>query len=256
MAISFSGKKDFKNIPGTPIAYWLSDEVLCSFETCSAFAEHGKVLVGLQTGDNERFTRFWHEVSVGKTRMADAHASWVPYVKGGEYRKWYGNRDMVLDWSQGGNAIINHPSARPQNREYYFRSGVTYTNVSSGAFSARFVDDKGIFDQKGSMIFSEYMFSEIAFMALLLSKSRNKVSRNPLSYNRFQSRKYRAISGSRKRYWQPSNRPQNGWSCFLVPTGTPTKPLGISPRCRCSLPPMGQSRWGASTRAYAPVGAK
>ncbi|WFU81340.1 BREX-1 system adenine-specific DNA-methyltransferase PglX [Bradyrhizobium sp. CIAT3101] len=160
----------FRNIPGTPVAYWLSEEVLSSFEICSPFSTFGKVLVGLQTGDNEHFIRLWPEVSFDNTRMADEGAVWVPYVKGGEYRKWYGNRDMVLNWSQDGSAIIHHPSARPQNREFYFRSGVTYTNVSSGAFSARFVDGKGIFDQKGSMIFSEADFSESSFMALLLSK--------------------------------------------------------------------------------------
>ncbi|QPL40666.1 BREX-1 system adenine-specific DNA-methyltransferase PglX [Erythrobacter sp. A30-3] len=160
----------FKNIPGTPIAYWLSEQVLSAFETYPAFAERGRVLVGLQTGDNDHFIRFWNEVSLNKTRMGSITGTWVPYVKGGEYRKWYGNRDLILDWSHDGSAIIQHPSARPQNREYYFRSGVTYTNVSSGAFSARYVDGQGIFDQKGSMIFSEMGYSESAFMALLLSK--------------------------------------------------------------------------------------
>ncbi|MET4016637.1 BREX-1 system adenine-specific DNA-methyltransferase PglX [Bradyrhizobium sp. S3.2.12] len=160
----------FGHIPGTPVAYWLSEEILRNFELKDPFSNYGRVLVGLQTGDNERFMRFWHEVSHGTTRIAKDDAAWVPYVKGGEYRKWYGNRDLILDWSQNGHAIINHPSARPQNRDYYFRSGVTYTNVSSGAFSARFVDGKGIFDQKGSMIFANSTFKDVSFMALLLSK--------------------------------------------------------------------------------------
>ncbi|MBY5336089.1 BREX-1 system adenine-specific DNA-methyltransferase PglX [Rhizobium leguminosarum] len=163
-------QRRFGKIPGTPIAYWLSDNTLRAFENYPAFSEGGRILVGLQTGDNERFIRFWHEASLKKTRISNSNGTWVPYVKGGEYRKWYGNRDMVIDWSEDGLEIIQHPSARPQNRDYYFRSGVTYTNVSSGAFSARYVDGKGIFDQKGSMIFSETTFSEKAFMALLLSK--------------------------------------------------------------------------------------
>jgi hypothetical protein len=163
-------QKRFKNVPGTPIAYWLSDEVLSAFEDNPSFATQGRVLVGLQTGDNERFIRFWHEPSLKATRMLSPDGDWVPYVKGGEFRKWYGNRDMILNWSEDGREIIEHPSARPQNRDFYFRSGVTYTNISSGAFAARYVDGKGIFDQKGSMIFSEANYSEKAFMSLLLSK--------------------------------------------------------------------------------------
>ncbi|HHM7098807.1 BREX-1 system adenine-specific DNA-methyltransferase PglX [Pseudomonas aeruginosa] len=161
---------DFMKIPGSPINYWLSENILDGFKKGKAISTIGKVLVGLQTGDNDRFIRLWHEVSFLKARINRDNASWVPYVKGGEFRKWYGNRDFLLDWSDDGAQIISHPSARPQNRENYFRRGITYTNISNGSFSARYIDDRGIFDQKGSMVFVDDENDLLEVLGLLLSK--------------------------------------------------------------------------------------
>lgn len=161
---------DFLKIPGNSINYWLSEKVLDGFKKGKTISTVGKVLVGLQTGDNERFIRLWHEVSFAKTKINGRDAGWVPYVKGGEFRKWYGNREFLLDWSDGGAQIVAHPSARPQNRESYFRRGITYTNISTGSFSARYIDDQGIFDQKGSMIFVNDDHDLLGVLGLLLSK--------------------------------------------------------------------------------------
>lgn len=161
---------DFMKIPGSSINYWLSEKILDGFKKGKAISTIGKVLVGLQTGDNDRFIRLWHEVSYLKTRINRDDACWVPYVKGGEFRKWYGNRDFLLDWSDDGAQIISHPSARPQNRESYFRKGITYTNISNGSFSARYIDSRGIFDQKGSMIFVNEDHALPEVLGLLHSK--------------------------------------------------------------------------------------
>jgi hypothetical protein len=78
----------FQQIPGSPIAYWLSDATLDGFAAGAAICKMGSVLVGLQTGDNERFIRNWHEISFSNTRLGSDGGTWVPYVKGGDFRKW------------------------------------------------------------------------------------------------------------------------------------------------------------------------
>lgn len=167
--------EDFMAIPGHPIAYWLGDNMLRGFTDGLSISENGRVVVGLQTGDNDRFIRDWQEISFEDFCLSEDHrGKWVPYVKGGDFRKWYGNKSQVLDWRNGGEAIIRHPSARPQNREYYFRTGITYTNISTSYFAARYFDARGIFDQKGSMIFWDDKDSEAGLLAFLLSKPGRK----------------------------------------------------------------------------------
>lgn len=173
--LSTASIDELKTIPGQPIAYWLGDDMLRGFSEGLSISENGRVVVGLQTGDNDRFIRDWQEISAKDFRLSeDAIGKWVPYVKGGGFRKWYGNKSQVLDWSNDGAEIIAHPSARPQNRDFYFREGITYTNISTSYFAARYFDARGIFDQKGSMIFWDDKQSEAGLLAFLLSKPGGK----------------------------------------------------------------------------------
>lgn len=173
--LSTSSIEEFKAIPGQPIAYWLGERMLLGFSEGVSISQNGRVVVGLQTGDNERFIRDWQEISADQFRLSESdEGKWVPYVKGGDFRKWYGNKNHVLDWRNNGDAIIRHPSARPQNRDFYFRKGITYTNISTSYFAARYFDARGIFDQKGSMIFWDNRNSEAGLLAFLLSKPGRK----------------------------------------------------------------------------------
>jgi hypothetical protein len=173
--LSTASIEELKTIPGQPIAYWLGDDMLRGFTEGVSISENGRVVVGLQTGDNDRFIRDWHEISSNDFCLKeDNDGKWVPYVKGGGFRKWYGNKNHVLDWNNDGSEIINHPSARPQNRDFYFRQGITYTNISTSYFAARYFDARGIFDQKGSMIFWDDKHSEAGLLAFLLSKPGRK----------------------------------------------------------------------------------
>lgn len=173
--LSTASIEELKTIPGQPIAYWLGDDMLRGFSEGLSISENGRVVVGLQTGDNDRFIRDWQEISSKDFRLSeDAIGRWVPYVKGGGFRKWYGNKSQVLDWRNDGAEIIAHPSARPQNRDFYFREGITYTNISTSYFAARYFDARGIFDQKGSMIFWDDKKSEAGLLAFLLSKPGRK----------------------------------------------------------------------------------
>ncbi|CAI2456877.1 Uncharacterised protein [Serratia proteamaculans] len=160
--------EDFGNIPGSPIAYWASENLRKSFKNLARLDELSPVKVGLQTGNNERFVREWFEISVTKSSLSlnedgkhDFGRKWFPYNKGGEFRKWYGNNENVVNWDSDGNEIRNFSDgngnlrSRPQNIEWYFRESITWSFVSSSNFGVRFSDTKAVFDVAGSSTFPE-----------------------------------------------------------------------------------------------------
>jgi hypothetical protein len=105
-------QNSLKNIPDTPIAYWLSEKAIEAFSTGTALSEIARPRQGIKTGDNERFLRFWHEVSVEKSALTEErheyqkdNAKWFPCTKGGAFRRWYGNCDYVVNWENDGYEI-------------------------------------------------------------------------------------------------------------------------------------------------------
>ena len=158
----------FTQIPGAPIAYWLSQNYLNVFKNPSLGAL-AVIKVGLQTGDNDRFLRQWFECSLpsiffgctSHEESALSEVKWYPYNKGGEYRKWYGNNDYVVNWQHDGQQIRNFYNdkgklrSRPQNTDYYFRKAITYSYITSGVFNARAKDEGFIFDVNGASVFPE-----------------------------------------------------------------------------------------------------
>ncbi|ENV71515.1 hypothetical protein F946_03194 [Acinetobacter johnsonii ANC 3681] len=143
--------KDFKYIPGSPIAYWLSERIIKNFRTFKSLSSEVDTRIGLITGDNEKYIRNWSEISwsrmgVGleRTEAKKSGLKWFPQSKGGEYRKWYGNNETVLDWSKDGYELQTrmHSSgtrllAHNFNLDKIFKPAVTWTKLSSGKFSAR-----------------------------------------------------------------------------------------------------------------------
>lgn len=158
---------DFNKIPGSPVAYWVSDKIFKSFENGRPLSNVAMPSVGLQTGDNDLFIKFWFEVNKSNidftyNKTSDNEISekkWFPYTKGGEFRKWYGNNFWVVNWQNDGYQIKQHRSSRPQNRDKYFLEGLSYTNISSSQFASRYTPSGFIFDQKGSMFFSEKLIN-------------------------------------------------------------------------------------------------
>lgn len=157
-------QSNFSKITGVPIAYWVSDKLLSIFEKEKPLTAIADPKVGLQTGDNDRFLRLWHEVNIekigfGLKSTTDAERSnkkWFPYNKGGEFRRWYGNRYYVVNWENDGYEIkhcvneLGKIRSRPQNRDYYFRTGITWSDITSASFSGRYCEDGFMFDVKGS----------------------------------------------------------------------------------------------------------
>ena len=152
---------DFLNVPGNIIAYSLGDRALKCFDTFPALADVAALKQGLITGDNNRFLRFWHEVNIGNSSIFKdkSQAKWFPYQKGGAFRKWYGNNEYFVNWESDGVEIRNFVNdkgklrSRPQNIQYFFRQGLTWTSLTISALSMRHVEEGFIFDAKGPMCF-------------------------------------------------------------------------------------------------------
>ncbi|AOY70772.1 hypothetical protein ARZXY2_1219 [Arthrobacter sp. ZXY-2] len=159
--LSRKSQSDFSAIPGNPIAYWLPSTVIRAFATFPLLSTEVVVTGGMTTGDNDRFLRRWFEVSDSlamrsATTPSEALSSgkkWFPYNKGGEYRKWFGNREYYVNWKNSGEEILSTGRAYPRSRQYYFRESLTYTATSSSYFGIRYSDPGSIFDAKGSSCF-------------------------------------------------------------------------------------------------------
>lgn len=164
---------EFNKIPASPIAYWASDRLRSVFERGTPFGEIAKPRAGLQTGDNNRFLRLWYEVSQSLVgfNTPDREAAklsgnkWFPYNKGGQYRKWYGNNEYLVNWYDDGAEIkylIEHHPTDPstwsrnvRSVDYYFKHSITWSKVSSSYFGVRYSDTNAIFDVAGSSAFAE-----------------------------------------------------------------------------------------------------
>lgn len=167
----------FSELPRNVCAYFISDHTRDAFSTGIPLKNISEAFTGLQTGDNNRFIKRWSEVSFSTicfrrdSENSEQHRSekWFPYVKGSEYRKWYGNQEFILDWANDGESIRAHKSSTIRNQQYYFRSGLAYNNIAS-KLSVRLVDSGFVFDQKNSMFFSENSADNKFAMSFLHSK--------------------------------------------------------------------------------------
>jgi len=153
---------DFRQIPGCPVAYWVSEKERGAFADGQLLGQVASPKKGIDTGENAFFLRLWHEISVRVFSAIGPETSryWIPYNKGGDFRKWYGNRDYVLRYEDEGAELIRRrqwhekkPTLR--NREFWFREGYAWTTVSSGSFSARYAPVGALFDNGGCTVFRE-----------------------------------------------------------------------------------------------------
>lgn len=147
-------QSNFSKIPGSPVAYWVSDRFIANYKNQN-LSRYGDVKQGLISGDNDRFLRLWHEICDGKLSF-----KWFPYNKGGEFRRWYGNNEFVINWENDGFEIRNFRDengklrSRPQNLQYFFKKNMSWTKVTMGKFSTRYVPEGFIFSDAGSSFFA------------------------------------------------------------------------------------------------------
>ena len=143
--------KDFKSIPGTPIAYWASEAFIHNFSEGISI-QNISDFTGSQnkTADNALYLRHWWEVDKSKTGI---EKRWVTYAKGGDYRKWYGNLDLVVDWSDDARRFYEaNSTSNLLNQKYWYSQGITYTMLTSGKPNFRFYPGTGAFDMGGPVI--------------------------------------------------------------------------------------------------------
>lgn len=182
-----TSKENFAKIPGAPVAYWVSEKVVITFEQNNNLDKDLTFRQGMTTTNNEKYLRFWHEVSIKNIgfkikNRADSVKSkcvWFPYQKGGEYRKWYGNNRYIVYYFDDGKELIelvtkkypkiSDPEFIIKNRNWYFNEGLTWSTLTSAAFSARYCDKGFIFDAKGSMAFNKKGDNILYYIALLNS---------------------------------------------------------------------------------------
>jgi hypothetical protein len=163
-----SNQLNFDKIPNTPIAYWVRAELFSVFEN-EKLHKYATPRAGMITGNNEKFVRFWWEVSQSmlmtdaksRTDANNSNKIWFPYQKGGSFRKWFGNKDYVVNWQNDGNLLRTTKNengkvpAHAFNEEYIFRANVNWSAVASGNFSARITKFGSLFDAGGSSAFPE-----------------------------------------------------------------------------------------------------
>ncbi|MCT9002968.1 BREX-1 system adenine-specific DNA-methyltransferase PglX [Microbacterium memoriense] len=151
--------------PGRAFVYWATAREFELFETADPVSAHIETRVGLITGDNDSFLRRWHEVALAQIDFNAAPGKrssrrWFPYVKGGEYRRWAGNYEYVVNWLNDGSEVkanidpdTSRIRAHNYNGEYAFRAGFTWSGISSNGFAVRDVPQGFMFDTKGPMGF-------------------------------------------------------------------------------------------------------
>lgn len=175
---------EFYKIPGSPIAYWVSDKIINAFSNPSVGTEL-TTREGMATADNNRFLKLWFEVDYPKITFNCKNAEealsrkgkWFPYNKGGSYRKWYGNNDYIVNWEDDGHLIRNNKDEKTgrirshnYNGEFGFREGITWSALSSGSISVRYSENGYLFDSKGAKGFCLDKANLMYILGLLNSK--------------------------------------------------------------------------------------
>jgi hypothetical protein len=167
-AVYHKANDAFRVVPGYPIAYWLSDQMLRAFANGVSLGAVAPARQGLATADNDRFVRAWQEVDVGQfglscTSRAEAATSgkrWFPYNKGGDFRKWYGNQEYCVNWKEDGYEIRHFTDdkgkvrSRPQNMECYFQESISWSDITSSTTSFRHFPVGFIYDVTGMSAFA------------------------------------------------------------------------------------------------------
>ena len=210
---------NFEKIPGAPLAYWVGNNFFSMFSQ-PALKDIAFAGIGMRTGDNERFLRFWHEISRAKMFTScvsaqdalEKRAKWIPYNKGGNFRRWYGNNEYVVNWENNGQEIKdNTRKVYPQlgdnlgwkisNEQYYFHEGITWTVVSSKYTSFRryyngaiisnsgqsvVSDNKEILDYLTGLLNSNIVISVLGILSPTIGFESGYINKIPVIIDRFQ----------------------------------------------------------------------
>ena len=162
-----TNQANFDKIPGSPVAYWASNRVFDIFNKNKLLSDFAYPRLGMATANNDLFLRRWYETSLNNINFNslstdDSQNSgdmWFPYNKGGNYRKWYGNNEYIVNWKNNGLDIRNYKDTQGKvkshnyNLDFIFKPGITWNALTSGNFSSRKTESGFLFDNAGSTMF-------------------------------------------------------------------------------------------------------
>jgi N-6 DNA Methylase len=243
---------EFGRIPGAPIAFSLSTTIKELFAEGHAISDVADLKVGLQTGDNEKFLRFWYEVprkAISFEGLSDRR--WVPYCKGGEFRKWFGNQVYVVDWT-GQGAILRsfsdssgNKKAYLRNPSFYFREAVEWSDVGQSFLGARYRPPNQIFDVVAMSLFPKpdsatTIYDAIAFLNTNIASMLLNILSPGMHYNTGYVSKlpYRPIEATqlvRNNASEAIDLAKRDWDALEISSGFSTQPLLRSPFKEASI---------------------
>jgi type II restriction/modification system DNA methylase subunit YeeA len=157
---------ELEGVPGSPLAYWLTHAFFNMFREFPGIGQHATLRAGMATGNNDLFVRFWSEIESRKfcpnakspeDFWASVSAKWLPFNKGGQPRKWYGNNDFVLSYDQQSYALLKESGNRCPSEDYYFRPCITWSDVTSGPFGVRYMPAGSVFSSVGNTLYPEHV---------------------------------------------------------------------------------------------------
>lgn len=175
-----SNQKQLEKIPGTPIAYWVSNRILDIFNSYPKMSKISRARLGQNTGDNDRFLRNWQEVSYKIIGFGLNHNyngfghKWVPYTKGGISRKWYSTAETIINWENDGQEVKDYCTIRNNGKHWsryiqsldcFYKEGIVFPRIGSGVFNTRYVPAGSIFDVNAPACFSDTILKyQISFL--------------------------------------------------------------------------------------------
>lgn len=181
-------QSNFSKIPGSPVAYWVSQILLEDFSRGEVLKAKGDTRQGMATSDNNRFLRLWYEVAFNRIGFGCTDADnakttqkkWYPYNKGGEFRKWYGNIDYTVNYENDGYEVKKYaaslyktPSRTIKSMSEYFKPCLSWSKISSGSIAFRYYPEGFVFDVAGCCIFYKdktTMFYDFGFVNSIIAK--------------------------------------------------------------------------------------
>ncbi|OYX86691.1 MAG: restriction endonuclease [Flavobacteriales bacterium 32-34-25] len=165
--VIYLNQDKFKNIPSYPFIYWISEEFRMKFGG-ESIGDNNKALTGLMTGNNNKFLRFFWEINRDDISQyyPNDKKKWIGYQKGGPFAKWYGNNWILLNYENNGQNL-----ATTDNKNFYFKQGISYSASGQKGVSFRFIEPKYSFDKGGSCVFNiEKKISDLYLLGFLNSK--------------------------------------------------------------------------------------
>lgn len=153
-----ANQDNYNNIPGNPIAYWVDENLMNAFKEGKSLSTLADAKSGISTGDNSQYLRKWQEVDFNDIKFncssmeesGDLVEKWYPYNKGGSFRRWYGNNELIINWKNNGHEVRKFKGSTIRNPSFHFKEGITWSTLTSGQISFRYNKGGFLFDSKGA----------------------------------------------------------------------------------------------------------